>query len=171
MIHVADSLSDWGQVGCLLPFYLNSQFLSSTCLGMHGGEATAPSSRLFLPGWTRQRGEVLPESGWEAAVAGDSDQQCTDFSVQNMHGFEEGVEFLPANNARKVEKGGPRRWVVLVAVLAGLLVLSLMAGLLAWHFQCEWTLLQGPPRAACCEREGGRVRFGGRERRASPTGR
>lgn len=54
---------------------------------------------------------------------------------ENMNGFEEGVEFLPANNARKVEKGGPRRWVVPVAVLAGLLVLSLMAGLLAWHFQ------------------------------------
>ncbi|XP_057605681.1 suppressor of tumorigenicity 14 protein isoform X3 [Hippopotamus amphibius kiboko] len=52
-----------------------------------------------------------------------------------MNGFEEGVEFLPANNTKKVEKSGPRRWVVLVAVLAGFLVLSLMAGLLAWHFQ------------------------------------
>ncbi|XP_057409497.1 suppressor of tumorigenicity 14 protein isoform X1 [Balaenoptera acutorostrata] len=54
---------------------------------------------------------------------------------ENMNGFEEGVEFLPANNTRKVEKGGLRRWVVAVAVLAGLLVLSLVAGLLAWHFQ------------------------------------
>ncbi|XP_057605680.1 suppressor of tumorigenicity 14 protein isoform X2 [Hippopotamus amphibius kiboko] len=54
---------------------------------------------------------------------------------ENMNGFEEGVEFLPANNTKKVEKSGPRRWVVLVAVLAGFLVLSLMAGLLAWHFQ------------------------------------
>ena len=61
-----------------------------------------------------------------------------------MNGFEEGVEFLPANNTRKVEKGGLRRWVVAVAVLAGLLVLSLVAGLLAWHFQREWTPLQGP---------------------------
>ena len=54
------------------------------------------------------------------------------------------MEFLPANNTRKVEKGGLRRWVVAVAVLAGLLVLSLVAGLLAWHFQREWTPLQGP---------------------------
>uniref|UniRef100_A0A8C2PLW7 Matriptase n=1 Tax=Capra hircus TaxID=9925 RepID=A0A8C2PLW7_CAPHI len=54
---------------------------------------------------------------------------------ENMNGCEEGVEFLPANNSRKVEKGGPRRWVVLVAVLAAFLALSLLAGLLAWRFQ------------------------------------
>lgn len=52
-----------------------------------------------------------------------------------MNGFEEGVEFLPANNTQKVEKGGLRRWVVLVAVLASILTLSLVAGLLVWHFQ------------------------------------
>ena len=54
--------------------------------------------------------------------------------LENMNGFEEGVEFLPANNAKKVEKRGPRRWVVLVAVLFSFLLLSLMAGLLVWHF-------------------------------------
>ena len=59
------------------------------------------------------------------------------FSVQNVNGFEEGLEFLPVNNTRKVEKRGPRLWVVLAAVLTGLLLLSLTAGLLVWHFQCE----------------------------------
>lgn len=56
--------------------------------------------------------------------------------LENMNGFEEGVEFLPANNAKKVEKKrGPRRWVVLVAVLLVFLVLSLAVGLLVWHFR------------------------------------
>ncbi|XP_062950714.1 suppressor of tumorigenicity 14 protein [Cynocephalus volans] len=54
---------------------------------------------------------------------------------ENMNGWEEGVEFLPVNNAKKVEKQGPRRWVLLVAVLTGILLLSLTAGLLVWHFQ------------------------------------
>lgn len=56
-----------------------------------------------------------------------------------MNGFEEGVEFLPVNNAKKVEKRGPRRWLVLVALLTGLLLLSLVVGLLVWHFQCEYS--------------------------------
>ncbi|XP_072809823.1 suppressor of tumorigenicity 14 protein isoform X1 [Vicugna pacos] len=56
---------------------------------------------------------------------------------ENMNGFEEGVEFLPANNTRMVEKGGPRHGVVLAAVLAGILMLSLMTGLLVWHFQYQ----------------------------------
>nr|XP_045000782.1 suppressor of tumorigenicity 14 protein [Jaculus jaculus] len=55
--------------------------------------------------------------------------------LENMNGFEEGVEFLPANNAKKVEKRGPRRWVVLVALLVVFLLLSLVAGFLVWHFQ------------------------------------
>lgn len=55
-----------------------------------------------------------------------------------MNGFEEGVEFLPVNNAKKVEKRGPRRWVVLVALLVSFLLLSLVIGLLVWHFQCEY---------------------------------
>ncbi|XP_046541608.1 suppressor of tumorigenicity 14 protein [Equus quagga] len=54
---------------------------------------------------------------------------------ENMNGFEEGVEFLPVNNTRKVEKRGPRRWVVLVAVLGCFFLLSLITGFLVWHFQ------------------------------------
>ncbi|KAM4828419.1 suppressor of tumorigenicity 14 protein [Thomomys bottae] len=55
--------------------------------------------------------------------------------LESMNGLEEGVEFLPANNTKKVEKRGPRRWVVLAALLVSFLLLSLVAGLLVWHFQ------------------------------------
>lgn len=55
------------------------------------------------------------------------------------------MEFLPANNARKVEKRGPKRWVVLLTALAGVCALSLAAGLLVWHLQCEWAGAAGPP--------------------------
>lgn len=65
-----------------------------------------------------------------------------------MNGFEEGVEFLPANNTKKVEKRGPRRWVVLVAVLFSFLLLSLVAGLLVWHFHCEYSGFEGDIVAA-----------------------
>ncbi|XP_078195953.1 suppressor of tumorigenicity 14 protein isoform X2 [Callithrix jacchus] len=54
---------------------------------------------------------------------------------KNVNGLEEGVEFLPANNVKKVEKHGPGRWVVLTAVLIGLLLVSLAVGFLLWHFQ------------------------------------
>ncbi|XP_006731231.2 suppressor of tumorigenicity 14 protein [Leptonychotes weddellii] len=54
---------------------------------------------------------------------------------QSMNGVEEGVEFLPVNNTRKVEKRGPKRWVVLVAMLVGLFLLSLGTCFLVWHFQ------------------------------------
>ncbi|XP_047546281.1 suppressor of tumorigenicity 14 protein isoform X1 [Lutra lutra] len=54
---------------------------------------------------------------------------------ESTNGIEEGVEFLPVNNTKKVEKRGPKRWVVLVTVLVGLFLLSLMACLLVWHFQ------------------------------------
>lgn len=60
-----------------------------------------------------------------------------------MNGFEEGVEFLPVNNAKQVEKRGPRRWVVMVAVVFSFLLLSLMAGLLVWHFHCEYRGIGG----------------------------
>ncbi|XP_014444142.1 suppressor of tumorigenicity 14 protein [Tupaia chinensis] len=56
---------------------------------------------------------------------------------QSMNGFEEGVEFLPVNNAKKVEKPGPRRWVVLTAVFCGFILLSLTISLLVWHFQYQ----------------------------------
>ncbi|XP_004614180.2 suppressor of tumorigenicity 14 protein [Sorex araneus] len=54
---------------------------------------------------------------------------------QSMNGFEEGVEFLPVNNTKKVEKRGPKRWVVLLVLLVGCLLLALTAGLLVWHFE------------------------------------
>lgn len=72
--------------------------------------------------------------------------------AQNMNGFEEGVEFLPVNNAKKVEKRGPRRWLVVVAVLVSFLLLSLLAGLLVWHFQCEYS------RTGCLSPSGGTPR-------------
>lgn len=56
---------------------------------------------------------------------------------ESMNGFEEGVEFLPANNAKKVEKRGPKRWLVLGGVLVGCLLLALTAGLLVWYFQYQ----------------------------------
>ncbi|KAM5245948.1 suppressor of tumorigenicity 14 protein [Ctenodactylus gundi] len=55
--------------------------------------------------------------------------------LENMNGFEEGIEFLPANNSRKVEKAGPWRRVLLATLFGGLLLLSLAVGLLVWHFQ------------------------------------
>lgn len=64
--------------------------------------------------------------------------------LQSMNGFEEGIEFLPANNAKKVEKRGPRRWVVLLALLVGCLLLALAVGLLVWwHLQGEWVWVCG----------------------------
>ncbi|XP_006901796.1 PREDICTED: suppressor of tumorigenicity 14 protein [Elephantulus edwardii] len=52
-----------------------------------------------------------------------------------MNGCEEAVEFLPVNNAKKVEKRGPRRWVVLAIVITVILLLSLLAGVLVWHLR------------------------------------
>lgn len=57
--------------------------------------------------------------------------------MQSMKGFEEGVEFLPVNSTKQVEKRGRRRWVLLAALLLGLLLLALVVGLLVWHFQRE----------------------------------
>ncbi|XP_068936563.1 suppressor of tumorigenicity 14 protein [Petaurus breviceps papuanus] len=56
---------------------------------------------------------------------------------QNTNGFEEGVEFLPANNSRKVEKRGPKRWIVLLALVIFFILLSLMVGILVWHFNSQ----------------------------------
>ncbi|XP_037738233.1 suppressor of tumorigenicity 14 protein isoform X1 [Chelonia mydas] len=54
---------------------------------------------------------------------------------EDMNGVEEGVEFLPTMNAKKVEKRGPKRWVVVTAVLIIFLLVSLLVGLLVWHFK------------------------------------
>lgn len=68
-----------------------------------------------------------------------------------MHAFEEGLEFLPVNNTKKVEKGGLRPWVVPMIVL-GILLVSLVAGFLVWHFQCEysWEEEEGALGRAMC---------------------
>ncbi|KAM8989134.1 suppressor of tumorigenicity 14 protein isoform 1-T1 [Ara ararauna] len=55
--------------------------------------------------------------------------------AQDMNGLEEGVEFLPAMNSKKMEKRGPKRWVVLIAGIGVLVLLSLVTGLLVWHFK------------------------------------
>ncbi|NWX87777.1 ST14 protein, partial [Nothoprocta pentlandii] len=53
----------------------------------------------------------------------------------DMNTLEEGVEFLPAMNSKKVEKRGPKRAVVIGVALALFLLASLGAGLLVWHFK------------------------------------
>ncbi|XP_070622001.1 suppressor of tumorigenicity 14 protein [Erythrolamprus reginae] len=55
--------------------------------------------------------------------------------TEDMNGLEEGVEFLPTMNTKKLEKRGPKRWVVVVIVVSVSLLLSLMVGLLVWHFK------------------------------------
>uniref|UniRef100_A0A452THR9 Suppression of tumorigenicity 14 n=1 Tax=Ursus maritimus TaxID=29073 RepID=A0A452THR9_URSMA len=72
---------------------------------------------------------------WKRNQGGMGEKAALRLSVQSMNGVEEGVEFLPVNNTKKVEKRGPKRWVVLVAVLVGLLLLSVVACVLVWHFQ------------------------------------
>uniref|UniRef100_A0A8C8SWG9 matriptase n=1 Tax=Pelusios castaneus TaxID=367368 RepID=A0A8C8SWG9_9SAUR len=54
---------------------------------------------------------------------------------EDMNGVEEGVEFLPTMNAKKVEKRGPKRWVVVTAGLIVFVLLSLIVGLLVWHLK------------------------------------
>ncbi|XP_053547477.1 suppressor of tumorigenicity 14 protein [Bombina bombina] len=54
--------------------------------------------------------------------------------AQNLNGFEEVVEFLPATNTKKVEKTGPKRKFIALGVVVGAFLLSLTIGLLVWHF-------------------------------------
>uniref|UniRef100_A0A8D2LJ70 Suppressor of tumorigenicity 14 protein homolog n=1 Tax=Varanus komodoensis TaxID=61221 RepID=A0A8D2LJ70_VARKO len=60
----------------------------------------------------------------------------------DMNGFEEGVEFLPTMNAKKLEKRGPKRWVLVVAIVSVSLLLSLLVGFLVWHFKYRNALVQ-----------------------------
>ncbi|XP_061448666.1 suppressor of tumorigenicity 14 protein [Rhineura floridana] len=55
--------------------------------------------------------------------------------VEDMNGLEEGVEFLPTMNAKKLEKRDPKRCMVVVAVVVACLLLSLLVGFLVWHFK------------------------------------
>lgn len=54
-----------------------------------------------------------------------------------MNGLEEGLEFLPTMNAKKVEKRGPKRCIAAIAIVLVCLLLSLLAGFLVWHFRCK----------------------------------
>ncbi|NWJ00347.1 ST14 protein, partial [Crypturellus undulatus] len=53
----------------------------------------------------------------------------------DMNNLEEGVEFLPAMNSKKMEKRGPKRCVVGAVLLVVFLLVSLVTGLLVWHFK------------------------------------
>uniref|UniRef100_A0A8B9TAB2 Suppression of tumorigenicity 14 n=1 Tax=Anas platyrhynchos TaxID=8839 RepID=A0A8B9TAB2_ANAPL len=52
-----------------------------------------------------------------------------------MNNVEEGVEFLPAMNSKKMEKRGPKRRVVVAIMIVAFLLISLVIGLLVWHFK------------------------------------
>lgn len=56
---------------------------------------------------------------------------------QDMNNLEEGVEFLPAMNSKKMEKRGPKRRVVVAIIISVFLLVSLVTGLLVWHFKCK----------------------------------
>ncbi|XP_031455611.1 suppressor of tumorigenicity 14 protein isoform X1 [Phasianus colchicus] len=55
--------------------------------------------------------------------------------LQDMNNLEEGVEFLPAMNTKKMEKRGPKRRVVVAILVIAFLLISLVTGLLVWHFK------------------------------------
>ncbi|XP_028664301.1 ST14 transmembrane serine protease matriptase a [Erpetoichthys calabaricus] len=48
---------------------------------------------------------------------------------------ETGVQFLPVSDSSKLEKTGPKKVMLMVGVVVLALLLSLMIGLLVWHFQ------------------------------------
>ncbi|XP_054853599.1 suppressor of tumorigenicity 14 protein isoform X2 [Eublepharis macularius] len=54
---------------------------------------------------------------------------------EDMNNLEEGVEFLPTMNAKKLEKSDPKRWMVVAAILVVCLIASLLVGFLVWHFK------------------------------------
>lgn len=63
-----------------------------------------------------------------------------------MNNLEEGVEFLPAMNSKKMEKRGPKRRVVVTVVVVVFLLISLVTGLLVWHFKCEYDVWRAVAR-------------------------
>ncbi|XP_064253690.1 suppressor of tumorigenicity 14 protein isoform X2 [Passer domesticus] len=62
--------------------------------------------------------------------------------LQDMNNLDEGVEFLPAMNSKKMEKRGPRRQVVVTVLIVVVLLVSLTTGLLFWHFKYRNTPVQ-----------------------------
>uniref|UniRef100_A0A8C8E510 Suppressor of tumorigenicity 14 protein homolog n=1 Tax=Otus sunia TaxID=257818 RepID=A0A8C8E510_9STRI len=55
--------------------------------------------------------------------------------ILEMNNLEEGVEFLPAMNSKKMEKRGPKRQVVVTVMIIVFFLISLVTGLLVWHFK------------------------------------
>ncbi|XP_053819375.1 suppressor of tumorigenicity 14 protein isoform X2 [Vidua chalybeata] len=62
--------------------------------------------------------------------------------VRDMNNLDEGVEFLPAMNSKKMEKRGPKRQVVVTVLIIVFLLVSLTTGLLFWHFKYRNTPVQ-----------------------------
>lgn len=56
------------------------------------------------------------------------------------------MEFLPAMNSKKMEKRGPKRRVVVTVVVIVFLLISLVTGLLVWHFKCEYDVWRAVAR-------------------------
>ncbi|XP_063167671.1 suppressor of tumorigenicity 14 protein [Candoia aspera] len=83
-----------------------------------------------------------PPSGAKAKVSHSGLKYSS--KTENMNGLEEGVEFLPTMNTKKLEKRGPKRWVVVVTIVSIFLFLSLLVGLLVWHFEYRSALVQKP---------------------------
>ncbi|KAM4651686.1 suppressor of tumorigenicity 14 protein [Discoglossus pictus] len=54
--------------------------------------------------------------------------------AQDLNGFEEVVEFLPATNSKKVEKATLKQKLTIAGVVIGAALLALTIGLLVWHF-------------------------------------
>lgn len=51
-----------------------------------------------------------------------------------INGIPEEMEFLPASDQKKLEKRSPKETALLVGLILGAALLSLMIGLLVWHF-------------------------------------
>ncbi|KAM6432386.1 suppressor of tumorigenicity 14 protein isoform 1-T1 [Liasis olivaceus] len=83
-----------------------------------------------------------PPSGAKAKVPHSGLKYSS--KTEDMNGLEEGVEFLPTMNTKNLEKRGPKRWVVVVIIVSTCLLLSLMVGLLVWHFKYRSALVQKP---------------------------
>ncbi|XP_060107170.1 suppressor of tumorigenicity 14 protein [Heteronotia binoei] len=54
---------------------------------------------------------------------------------EDMNGLEEGVEFLPTMNAKKLEKRDPKWYMMMAGIVVVCLAVSLLVGFLVWHFK------------------------------------
>ncbi|XP_069750462.1 ST14 transmembrane serine protease matriptase b isoform X2 [Narcine bancroftii] len=58
-----------------------------------------------------------------------------DRTKEEVNGIPEEMEFLPASNQRKLEKRSRKERALLGGLIVGIALLSLLVGLLVWHFQ------------------------------------